>query len=141
MSRNHDGYIKFFGDAYWSAVQTNSCITQLEGGFTGNTIGNPKNESCKAVETGFEVATNKGKEEIVEEVFIEEEEVRIEKEKSNNQGDQEERGVTIEQLLDKNSPWIRAKNKILNQPNPELPNYIKPPYPIIKKKHLKEDEA
>ncbi|XP_050891208.1 uncharacterized protein LOC127096692 [Lathyrus oleraceus] len=30
---------------------------------------------------------------------------------------------------------------ILNDPSPELPGYIKPPYPIIKKKPLQEDEA
>lgn len=45
---------------------------------------------------GFEVITNKGEDEIVEEVLIEKEEERIEKEKSNSQGDQEERGFTIE---------------------------------------------
>lgn len=67
---------------------------------------------------------------------MEKEEVRTASEESKNKGDREERGVTIEQLIDKNSPSRRTKKHILNYPNPELPNYIKPPYPIIKKKPL-----
>lgn len=47
--------------------------------------------------------TNKGEDEIVEEELMEMEEVRTEREENKNQGDQEERGVTIEQLIDKNS--------------------------------------
>lgn len=87
------------------------------------------------------MATNKGEDEIVEEVLIEKEEVRIEKEESNNQGDQEERGVPIEQLIGKNSLWRRTKKHIQNELNLKLLDYIKPPYPTIKKKQLKEDEA
>lgn len=33
-----------------------------------------------------------------------------------------------------------TKNKILNEPNPPLPDYIKPPYPIIKKKLVHKDK-
>lgn len=40
---------------------------------------NPKNDSCKAVETGFEVIINKGEDEIVEEDLMEKEELRTEK--------------------------------------------------------------
>lgn len=29
----------------------------------------------------------------------------------------------------------------MNDPNPELPDYIKPSYPIINKKHVHEDKA
>lgn len=65
-------------------------------GFTGNIVDNPKNESCKVVEIGFEVITNKGEYEIVEEVLMEKEEVRTEKEESKNKGDQKETGVSLE---------------------------------------------
>lgn len=36
---------------------------------------------------------------------------------------------------------MTTKNKILNEPNPPLPDYKKPRYPIIKKKVVHEDEA
>ena len=65
----------------------------------------------------------------------------IEKEESNDLGDQEERGVSIDQLIDKNFPWRRTKRQVLSDPNPELSDYIKPPYTIIKKKHVHEDGA
>ncbi|XP_050892563.1 uncharacterized protein LOC127098101 [Lathyrus oleraceus] len=126
MSKNHDASIKNL---------------EVQIGFTGDTVDNPKNDSCKAIEKGFEVITKKGENEIVEEDLIEKEEVRIEKKESNNLGDQEEKGVTIEQLKDKISPWRRTKKKILNDLNPELSYYIKPPYPIIKKKPVHENEA
>lgn len=71
-------------------------LPSSSGGFTGNIVDNPKNESCKVVETSFEVIATKVENEIVEEVLMKKEEVRIEKEESKNQGDQEERGVTIE---------------------------------------------
>lgn len=73
------------------------------GGFTSDRVDNPKKESCKAVETSFEVVTNKGVNEIVEEELMEKKEMRSEKHESKNQDDQAERGVTIEQLIDKNS--------------------------------------
>lgn len=118
-----------------------SALPGSSGGFTGNTLDNPKNQFCKAVETGFEVITNTGEVEIVEEELMEKEEVRTKREKSKNQGAQVERGVTIEQLIDKNSHWRRNKKQILNDPNLKLHDYIKPHYPIIKKKPLQEDEA
>lgn len=37
------------------------------GGFTGNTIDSPKNETCKVVETDFGVVTKKGEAERVKE--------------------------------------------------------------------------
>lgn len=40
----------------------------------------------------------------MEEVLIEEDEVGSEKEGSENQSDQDEKWVTIDQLIDKNSP-------------------------------------
>ena len=72
---------------------------------------------------------------------FEEKDGEIEKEESGNQGDEEERGVTLDYFIDKNSPWKRTKDQIMNEPNPTLPDYIKPPYPIIKKKLVQEDEA
>ncbi|XP_050909913.1 uncharacterized protein LOC127123760 [Lathyrus oleraceus] len=65
----------------------------------------------------------------------------IEREESGNQGDKEERGVTFDQLIDENRPWRRTKKQILTEPNPSLPDYIKPSFPIIKKKPIQEDEA
>lgn len=35
----------------------------------------------------------------------------------------------------------RTKKQILNEPNPELLYYVKPPYPILKKKPNKEKEG
>lgn len=87
ISRNHDAFIKN------SEIQIDQLFRQIialpssSEGFTGNTVDNPKNKSCKALETCFKVATNKGEEEIVEEGLVEKEEVRIEKEESNNQSD------------------------------------------------------
>lgn len=102
---------------------------------------NPKNETCKALETSFEVIANRGEDEIMEEDLIEEEEVGTEKGESKNHSDQTKKGVTIEQLMDENSPWRRTKKQTLNNPNLDLPDYIKLSYPIIKKKPLQEDEA
>lgn len=102
---------------------------------------NSKNETCKDLETCFEVITNRGEDEIMEEDLIEEEKLGAEKDDSKNHSDQVEKEFTIGQLIDKNSPWRRTKKKILNEPNPELSDYIKPPYPIIKKKPLQEDDT
>lgn len=44
-------------------------------------------------------------------------------------------------MIDKNSTWIRTKKQILNDPNSELLDYVKMPYPFIKKKPLQGDEA
>lgn len=64
-----------------------------------------------------------------------------EKEESGNQGDKEKSGVTIDELINKNSPYRRTKKQVLSEPNPELPEYIKPLYPIVKKKQVHEDVA
>lgn len=85
--------------------------------------------------------TKNGEDGIMEEDLMEKEEVGIEREVSKNKGDLAERGLTIEQLIDKNSLWRRTKKLILNDPNPKLQDYIKPLYPIIKKKPVHEDEA
>ncbi|CAI8589576.1 unnamed protein product [Vicia faba] len=72
--------------------------------------------------------------EIVEEVGIE-----SEKEVSENASDSTEKGFTIDQLIDKNSPLRRTKKHILNDHSLEFPYYIKPPYHILKKKAKVED--
>lgn len=59
------------------------------------------------------------------------EEVLIEKDKIGSK-----KGVTIEKLIDKNSPWGRTMKFFLNEPNPKLQDYVKPPYPFINKKPL-----
>lgn len=102
---------------------------------------NPKSETCKDVESGFEVITNISEDEILEKDLIGGEEMGTEKEESKNQSDEAKKGVTIEQWIDKTSPWRRTKKKILNDLNPKLPDYIKPQYPIIDKKPLQEDEV
>lgn len=64
------------------------------------------------------MSTNKGEDEIVEEILSEKEELKIEKENSNNQGDREERGVTIEQLIDKTPLGEELRSKSKMSPNP-----------------------
>lgn len=44
------------------------------------------------------------------------------------------KGETLHKFIDKDSPFRRTKKQIINEPNPDLPDYIKPPYPLIKKK-------
>ncbi|XP_050890825.1 uncharacterized protein LOC127096274 [Lathyrus oleraceus] len=48
---------------------------------------------------------------------------------------------TLDKLIDKDSPFQRTKNQIINEPNPPLPDYIKPPYPSNKKKPKREIEV
>lgn len=136
MSKNHDTSIKFLEMQIGQLSRQITSLLGSSGGFTVNIIDNPINKSCKAVKTGFMGITNMGENEIMDEDLIEKEEVRTTREESKNQGDQDERGITGEKLIDKNSPWIRTKKNILNDPNPELPDYIKLPYLIIKKKPL-----
>lgn len=89
-------------------------------GFIGNTIDNPKNETCKALESWFGVNTSLKDNEKVKDV-----EVGEEKEVNENMSDYSERGVIIDHIIDKSSPLRRTKKQILNVPNPELPYYIK----------------
>lgn len=50
-------------------------------------------------------------------------------------------GLTYDKFSDGNSPSRRTKKQIMNQHNPELPDYIKTPYPILNKKQNKEMEV
>lgn len=52
-----------------------------------------------------------------------------------------ERGEPLDKLIDKDSPFRRTKNQIINEPNPHFPDYIKPPYPLSKKKSKRELEV
>lgn len=73
MSKNHDASINFLemqiGQLSWKIV----VLPSFSGGFTSNIVDNPKNKTCKALETGFKVITNRDEDEIMEEDLIEEE--------------------------------------------------------------------
>lgn len=51
------------------------------------------------------------------------------------------RGKTLDKFIDKDSPFRRTNNQIINEPTLKLPDYIKPPYPFIKKKLKREMEV
>lgn len=102
MSRNHDALIKNLEMRIGQLSRQIVILPSYSGGFTCNTVDNPKNESYKIVETYFGFITENDEDEIVKEDVIE-------KEESKNQGDQEARGFTLDQLIDKNSPWRRTK--------------------------------
>lgn len=79
MSNNHDASIKNL-EVHIGQLsrQTTTLYGSIEG-FISNTIDNPKNESCKVVEISFEVITDMGEDEIMEEELMEKEEVRTER--------------------------------------------------------------
>ncbi|XP_050887131.1 uncharacterized protein LOC127092322 [Lathyrus oleraceus] len=52
-----------------------------------------------------------------------------------------EKGETLDKLIDKDSPFQRTKNQILNEPNPHLLDYIKALYSLNKKKQKREMEV
>lgn len=60
-----------------SYIEKKVALPSSSGGFTGNNVDNPKNKSCKDVETGYEVATKKGEDEIVEKDVTEKEDSGI----------------------------------------------------------------
>lgn len=82
----------------------------------------PKKESENKVVVEGDVANNKN-----------------EGEKSEIESNDEVKGWTLDQIIDKNSPCRRTEKYILNDPNPVFPN-IKAPYPFLKKKLEKKDE-
>ncbi|CAI8588122.1 unnamed protein product [Vicia faba] len=111
-------------------------LPSSNGVFIGNTIYNPKNETCKALESWYGRNNNLEKEEIMEEV-----EVDNEQEVNENTSDSSFRGVINDQLIDRNSPSRRTKKHVLNDHSPELPHYIKSHYTIRKKKPKEENEV
>lgn len=100
MSRNHDVSIKNLEMKISQLSRQVTAFPSSSGGFTSNIVDNPKNESCKTVEIGFGVITKKGEAEIVKEDVIDIKEGGIEKEESESQDDEEERGFTLDQLID-----------------------------------------
>lgn len=52
-----------------------------------------------------------------------------------------EEGEAVDKFIAKDSPFRRTKNQIVNEPNPPLPDHIKPPYPLNKKKPKRELEV
>ena len=70
------------------------------------------------MEADFGLVTRKEKVEKVQEDEIKEKVGESEKEENINQGEEEEIRVTLDDLIDKNSPWKRTKDQILNEPNP-----------------------
>ena len=93
------------------------------------------------MEADFGLVTRKEKVEKFQEDEIKEKVDESENEENRNQGDEQETGVTLDYFIDKNYPQKRTKDQILNELNPPLPDYLKLPYPIIKKKLVKEDET
>lgn len=76
---------------------------------------------------------------IRKEVAVEEDvEKNCEGEKSERSIEDEVKGYTLDQFINKDSPFRRTKKHILKESNPELPDYIKPPYPILKKTPRRE---
>lgn len=84
ISRNHDASIKNFETRIGQLFRKIAALSSSSEGFIGNTIDNPKSETCKVVETYFRVVTTKGEAERTLEDEIEKKEGRIEKEESEN---------------------------------------------------------
>lgn len=53
MSKNHDVSIKFLEMQIGQLSRQIAALPGSSEGFIGNIVDNPKNESCRAVETGF----------------------------------------------------------------------------------------
>jgi len=132
---------------------------QSKGGFSGNTIDNPKNETCNVIELrSRKVLTPlvpKAKK-TVDEVVLEEAEIdgEVEKnydegvvEKENDQGVVEKEkkekieGEKSEKLIDEDSILRKSKSQILKDGDkPQVvPSYVKLPYLHLAKKKKKEE--
>lgn len=96
MSRNHDASIKNLETHIGQLSRQITALPSSSREFTSNTVDNPNNETCKVMEMDFGVVTKKGEAEKVKKVKIEIKEGGSEKEDSENQGDKEERGITID---------------------------------------------
>lgn len=127
----------------------------LSRGFAGNTTDDPKNDSCKAIElrNRLQPSNPKVSDERKESgegekknwrkkiVVVKEVKKKFKWEKSEKKGEDEVRGDTLDKLIDINSPLRKTKKQIMNEPNPKLFDYIKTPYPVLKKKSKKEIEV
>lgn len=64
MSRNHNASIKNMDMKIGQLSRQIVVLLSSSEGFTGNTVENPKNETCKVVDTNLGVIIEKGKDEI-----------------------------------------------------------------------------
>ncbi|GAU41120.1 hypothetical protein TSUD_288100 [Trifolium subterraneum] len=156
-NRNHEASIRNLETQIRQVSK--QVATQSSGGFAGNTVDNPKNESCKAiglrsrVVPSVEDAKKKYKKSevegevenewlIVDEEKVEKNEI-LEEEKSENgvKGNNEGEVEKKEKLIDDDSILRRTKKQILKNGDKEqvIPPYVKLPYPHLKKKKENED--
>lgn len=84
MSRNHDASIKNLETQIGQLSRQIVSLSSSSGGFTGNTVDNPKNETYKVVETDFGVVTEEDEAERVQEGEVKKNKGEIEKEESGN---------------------------------------------------------
>lgn len=63
MSKNPHASIKNMEMKIGHLFRQIVILTSSNGGFTGNTVENPKNETCKVVDTYLRVIIEKGKDE------------------------------------------------------------------------------
>lgn len=61
MSRNHDASIKNLETQIDQLSRKIVVLPSSSEGFTGNTIDNPKNETCRVIETNFRVVIKRVK--------------------------------------------------------------------------------
>lgn len=122
--------------------QQMEALANSEKRFNGNILDNPKNENCSAIglrSISVGTATQAcGQKKMSEDYNKESEKKEVvegdannkknEREKGEIESHYEVKGQDLDQFIDKNSP------------NLEFPNYIKAPYPVLKKKHDKKDE-
>ncbi|CAJ2662794.1 unnamed protein product [Trifolium pratense] len=162
-NRNHEASIRNLETQIGQISK--QVVAQSSGGFAGNTLDNPKNESCKAIELRSRVVPsvvdtkreNKKKVEvenksegegevenewlIVDEVEVENERVEEEKNENGVKGTSEGEVEKKEKLIDEGSILRKTKKQILEDCGKEqvIPPYVKLPYPHLKKKKDKEE--
>lgn len=96
LARNHDAPIKNLETQIDQLSRQISPLSSSSGRFTGNTVDNPKNETCKVLEVDLGLVTIKEEIEKAQENKIKGKKVESEKEENRNQGDEEKRGVTLD---------------------------------------------
>ncbi|CAJ2642480.1 unnamed protein product [Trifolium pratense] len=143
-NRNHEASIRNLETQI--GQMSKQVAAQSNGGFAGNTLDNPRNESLeKKSETEGEVENewlivNDG--EVEKEGGVEKNE-RLEEEKNENEnkGNTEGEVEKIEKLIDADSMLRKTKAQLLKEHGKEqvIPSYVKLPYPHLKKKKEKEE--
>ncbi|XP_045830999.1 uncharacterized protein LOC123922316 [Trifolium pratense] len=147
-NRNHEASIR---NLEIQIGQISKQVTaQSNGGFAGNTLDNPRNESCNAIGLRSRVVpsvvskkSEKIKESEVEKEGGVEKNERLEEEESENEnkGNTEGEVKKIEKLIDADSMLRKTKAQLLKEHGKEqvIPYYVKLPYPHLKKKKEKEE--